>query len=83
MSTFLNIWFIGLIVISLAISFHYRNKNGDRLSFGGTLFILILWPLTFISCLFLLILFLIEERNEPNDDVHIHVVIKNKEDDKK
>ncbi|ENB9462967.1 hypothetical protein ABJA24_003312 [Providencia rettgeri] len=83
MNTFLNIWFIGLILFSLVISFHYRNINGDRFSFGGTLFILILWPLTFISFLFLLILIWIEERNEPNDDIHIHVVIKNKEDDKK
>ncbi|WP_272677376.1 hypothetical protein [Providencia sp. PROV160] len=83
MSTFLNIWFIGLILFSLVISFHYRNKSGDRLSFGGSLFILIFWPLTFISILFLLILIWIEERCEPNDDIHIHVVIKNKEDAKK
>lgn len=82
MSVFLNIWFIGVMIFLLFIIFDYRYAK-ERISNLGTLFIMILWPITVISFLFLAILIWIEEKNKPNNDFYIHVVIKNKEDAKK
>ncbi|EPL6455742.1 hypothetical protein N0G65_002905 [Providencia rettgeri] len=83
MSNYLIIWCVGILIFSPFIIWHYKKKPDDRLSWLATALILILWPLTFVSSLFLLIIIWIEERSEPNDDIHIHVVIKNKEDIKK
>ncbi|MCW2257122.1 hypothetical protein M2263_003213 [Providencia alcalifaciens] len=62
MSNYLVIWGVGILFFSPFIIWHYQKKPDDRLSWAATALMLILWPLTFISMLFLLTLVWIEER---------------------
>lgn len=79
MGTLLTIWCVGLIVFSLILNMCFRNDKEDKPSFAGTLFILIFWPLTFVTVCFLLIITWIEDKS--NKDTYIHIVIENKKED--
>lgn len=79
MGTFFTIWCIGLIIFSLIIAAWLRDDKEDRPSYAGALFILIFWPLTFVTVCFLLIITWIEDKS--SKDTYIHIVIKNNEED--
>ncbi|MEQ4640017.1 hypothetical protein ABN072_01900 [Providencia rettgeri] len=67
MSNYLIIWGLGILIFSPFIIWHYQKKPDDRLSWLATALILILWPLTFISMLFLFSIVWIEERFAKDD----------------
>lgn len=62
MSDYLIIWGVGILIFALLIIWHYQKNPDDRLSWAATALMLILWPLTFISMLFLFTIVWIEER---------------------
>lgn len=62
MSNYLIIWGVVILILSPFLIYHYQKKPDDRLSWLATALILILWPLTLISMVFLFGIVWVEER---------------------
>lgn len=63
----LIVWGIGLLIFSIPVIRYQTNNTDERFSFMGVVFILVLWPLTIISTLFMLAISLIEDKYTTDD----------------